>query len=112
MISEVAGRTDHLTKVRGVLFTPVSVEELIRREFPEIIEYELIVEKKGVMDEIMLRVETRDALSADALAELSAKLSERLKIKTNLRFHIHFSSQGELPRYTLKSKRFKDLREG
>ena len=67
--------------------------------------------KKGAMDEITLRVELADRPGADALTEFSAKLSERLKIKTNLRFQIAFVSRGELPRYTLKSKRFKDLRE-
>jgi hypothetical protein len=29
-IQEVAGRADHLRKIRGVLFTPVAVEELLR----------------------------------------------------------------------------------
>jgi len=111
MISEVVGRTDHLRKIRGVLFTPVSVEDLVMREFPEISEYEIVVAKKGAMDEITLRVELSDKPGADALTEFSAKLSERLKIKTNLRFQIAFVSRGELPRYTLKSKRFKDLRE-
>ena len=40
-----------------MLFTPVSVEELVRAEFPEVVEYEIIVKKRGVMDEISLRVE-------------------------------------------------------
>ena len=35
MISEVAGRADELRKIRGVLFTPVSVEVLLREEFPD-----------------------------------------------------------------------------
>lgn len=47
MISEVAGRADELRKIRGLLFAPVSVEELLREEFPEIEEYEVIVERKG-----------------------------------------------------------------
>ena len=83
----------------------------MRSEFPEISEYEIVVEKKGAMDEITLRVELQDKPGDDRLAEFSANLSERLKIKTNLRFGIAFVSRGELPRYTLKSKRFKDLRE-
>ncbi|MEW6671363.1 MAG: AMP-binding protein [Thermodesulfobacteriota bacterium] len=111
IISEVAGRSDHLRKIRGVLFTPVSVEDLVRQEFPEITEFEIVVEKKGAMDEITLRVELSDKPGGVAPAEFSARLSERLKIKTNLRFQIVFASRGELPRYTLKSKRFKDLRE-
>ncbi|MDF1590812.1 MAG: AMP-binding protein [Desulfobacterales bacterium] len=110
-VSEVAGRSDHLRKIRGVLFTPVSVEDLLRSEFPEISEYEIVVAKKGALDEITLRVELPDKPGNDRLAEFSANLSERLKIKTNLRFGIVFVSRGELPRYTLKSKRFKDLRE-
>jgi phenylacetate-CoA ligase len=111
MISEVAGRVDELRKIRGVLFTPVSVEELLRKEFPEITEYEIIVERKGAMDEITLRVEPQEEMESSALANLASRLSERLKIKTNLRFTIKSASPGELARYMLKSKRFKDLRE-
>jgi len=109
-IEEVSGRADHLTKVRGVLFTPVSVEELVRAEFPEIVEYEIVVQKEGIMDEISLRVEPKVEMAASALKDVAHRLGERLKIKTNLRFKIQPVSLGELPRYTLKSKRFKDLR--
>ncbi len=109
-IGEVSGRADHLTKIRGVLFTPVSVEEIVRAEFPEIVEYEITVEKKGIMDEISLKVEPGRELNDEASKEMVVRLSERLKIKTNLRFLIHPVPPGELPRYTLKSKRFKDLR--
>ena len=109
-IEEVVGRADHLTKVRGVLFTPVSVEELVRAEFPEVNEFEIIVQKKGIMDEISLKVEPRGKMGDLVWNEFSERLSERLKIKTNLRFGLERVPEGELPRYTLKSKRFKDLR--
>ena len=111
MISEVAGRSDDLRKIRGVLFTPVSVEQVVRKEFPVISEYEIIVEKKGIMDEISLRVEPQEEIGANAAVELMKQIAERLKMKTNLRFNIRVAKPGELPRYTLKSKRFKDLRE-
>jgi phenylacetate-CoA ligase len=111
MISEVAGRADDLRKIRGVLFTPVSVEEVLRKEFRIISEYEIIVKKKGIMDEITLKIEPQEEVGADGLAELTSKLVERLKMKTNLRFNIELAKPGELPRYSLKSKRFKDLRE-
>jgi len=45
MIQEVAGRADDLREIRGVLCTPVAVEELLRAEFPQIGEYEIIVEQ-------------------------------------------------------------------
>jgi len=111
MISEVAGRADDLRKIRGVLFTPVSVEEVLRKEFPMVTEYEVVVEKKGIMDEISLKVESVEVMGADATAALSSRINERLKVKTNLRFNIEFMKPDELPRYTLKAKRFKDLRE-
>ncbi len=110
-IEEVAGRTDDLRKIRGVLFTPVTVEEVLRAEFPEVMEYEIVVERKGVMDEISLRVEPREELGELAGKDLAGRIAERLKIKSNLRFLVRPVKPGELPRYTLKSKRFKDLRD-
>jgi phenylacetate-CoA ligase len=110
VITGVEGRADHLRKIRGVLFSPVTVEEVLRSEFPAVAEYEIIVEKKGLMDEISLRLELEQELGEDALKKLTAKISERLKVKTNLRFNMIPVKNGELPRYTLKSKRFKDLR--
>jgi phenylacetate-CoA ligase len=110
MIQEVAGRADDLRKIRGVLFTPVSVEELVRAEFPEIIEYEIVVRKKGIMDEITLRVEPGADIGEETLGDVVKRLTERLKITTNLRFLIEPVSPGGLPRHTLKAKRFKDMR--
>jgi phenylacetate-CoA ligase len=110
MIEEVAGRADDLCKIRGVLFTPVSVEELLRAEFPQIGEYEIIVERQGVMDTLSLKFETREEIEEAPLRMLVAQLAERLKVRTNLRFNLQPVKYGDLPRYTLKAKRFKDIR--
>ncbi|MFN3535288.1 MAG: phenylacetate--CoA ligase family protein [Desulfatiglandales bacterium] len=110
-IKGVVGRADDLKKIRGVLFSPFSVEEVLRSEFGEINEYEIIVTKKGVMDSITLRVEPFESLSKDREKELVYRLKERLKVKTNLTFEIIVADLGELPRYALKARRFKDLRE-
>jgi phenylacetate-CoA ligase len=110
MIDQVVGRQDDLTKIRGVLFTPISVEELLRGEFPEIGEYQVIAAKKGIMDEIELKFETIESADNPTLKALHHRLLERLKIKTNLRFRLEAVGPGELPRYTLKAKRFRDLR--
>jgi phenylacetate-CoA ligase len=110
-IQEVAGRADHLVKIRGVLFTPVSVEELLRSEFPDIGEFEILLEKKGVMDEISLVYETLTEIDEGSAKALLERLSERLKVRTNLRFKLLPASPGTLERYSLKAKRFKDLRK-
>jgi phenylacetate-CoA ligase len=110
MMLEVAGRSDHLRKIRGVLFSPVTVEEVLRDEFQQVREYEILVERKGIMDEITLRIEPQAAMGADDLKELSGRIAQRMKVKTNLTMKIKPAAPGELPRYTLKSQRFKDLR--
>jgi len=111
IIDEVVGRTDHLRKIRGVLFTPVSVEEVLRAEFPEIVEYEIMVKKKGAMDEISLKVEPEKEMGDQGIKDLVGRIAERLKMKTNLRFLVRPVKPGVLPRYTLKSNRFKDIRK-
>jgi len=101
---------DHLVKIRGVLFTPVAVEELLRAEFPEIGEYEILVQRQGTMDEISIKYELQKQMSDLTHDKLHKRLSDRLKVKTNLRFHLLCVKPGELPRYSLKAKRFKDQR--
>ncbi len=111
-IKEVVGRTDDLRKIRGVLFSPKTVEEAIRQEFPEVVEYETIVKRIGIMDEITLRTELAPDLGKDEAEQIKARLKETLKVKTNLTFHIKVEPPGSLPRYMLKAKRFHDMREG
>jgi phenylacetate-CoA ligase len=111
MISGVEGRADDLRKIRGVLFTPVTVEEVVRKEFPQVVEFEILVERKNLMDEICLRVEPQEEMGKETAKDFCRHIGERLKTKTNLRFQIEMVPPGGLPRYTLKSKRFKDLRE-
>ncbi len=36
---------------RGVLFSPKTVEEVIRKEFQEVEEFEIVVERRGLMDD-------------------------------------------------------------
>ncbi len=109
-MKEVVGRTDDLRKIRGVLFSPKTVEEVVRQEFPEVVEYEIVVERKGPMDEISLRTEMIPNLGPREIDPIKTRLHERLKVKTNLTFHIRVEPPGSLPRYMLKATRFKDRR--
>lgn len=106
----IHGRVDHITKVKGVLFSPVSVEEVVRG-MPELgNEYELIVSKKGDADVITLKVELAPGTGATP-EMVQPELSRQLRLKTNLAYKIEFHEYGSLPRYEVKAKRFKDLRK-
>ncbi len=56
-LMEIVGRVDDIRKIRGVLFSPKTVEQLIRSEFPEIVEFEIVVTREDIMDNILLRIE-------------------------------------------------------
>jgi phenylacetate-CoA ligase len=110
-IKEVVGRMDDLRKVRGVLFSPKTVEEVIRKEFREVEEFEIVVERKGLMDVITLRAEVGPQLPVATIEQTKNRLRETLKIATNLSFNVIMEPPNSLPRYMLKAKRFKDMRE-
>ncbi len=106
----VVGRTDDITKVKGVLFSPSLVENVVRGIEGLGNDYELKVEKINDRDKITLQVEFVQNFSEE-MDKIKSKLSDQLRLKTNLNYEIEFCQYGELPRYPVKAKRFKDLRK-
>jgi phenylacetate-CoA ligase len=106
----VVGRADDITKVKGVLLAPSAIEEVVRGIEGLSDEYEVVVDKKGDVDKIGLKVELLPE-SLDQRDEIEAQLVDQLRLKTNLRYDLEFQEYGTLPRYEVKAKRFKDLRE-
>ena len=106
----VVGRTDDITKVKGVLFAPSSVEDVVRGIEGLGNDYELKVEKINDREKITLQVEYLHN-SSEEIDKIKSKLSDQLRLKTNLNYEIEFCRYGELPRYPVKAKRFKDLRK-
>jgi phenylacetate-CoA ligase len=105
----VVGRSDDITKVKGVLLAPSAIEEVVRGIQGLGDEFEVVVDKVGDVDRIALKVE----LMPDAESgrdEIEAQLVDQLRIKTNLRYNLSFHDYETLPRYEVKAKRFKDLR--
>ncbi len=106
----VQGRADDITKVKGVLLSPSAIEEVVRG-FPELSdEYEVIVERPGDTDKIILRVEFNPGAEGGQ-QETLGRLKDQLRLKTNLGYQIEVHPLGSLTRYEVKARRFKDLRE-
>jgi phenylacetate-CoA ligase len=106
----VQGRADDITKVKGVLLSPSAIEEVVRGVSGLGNEYEVVVEKKGDTDRITLKVEFLPDVQSQR-AEIEKELTDQLRLKTNLRYDLQFYAMGELPRYEVKARRFKDLRK-
>lgn len=106
----VVGRSDDITKVKGVLLSPSAIEEVVRGIEGLSDEFEVVVDKVGDMDRITLKIE----LLPDALNQQEAvqrQLTDQLRLKTNLGYKMEFHDFGSLPRYEVKARRFKDLRK-
>lgn len=105
----VLGRADDITKVKGVLLSPSAIEEVVRGIQGLGNEYEVIVEKQGDTDRITLKVEFAPGAETRR-TDIEQELVDQLRLKTNLRYDLRFYSLGDLPRYEVKARRFKDLR--
>jgi len=107
----VEGRADDITKVKGVLLAPSAIEEVVRSIEGLSDEFEVVVDKVGDSDRIILKVEVLpDAKKQQDSIE--ALLKDQLRLKTNLGYILEFHDYETLPRYEVKAKRFKDLRKG
>jgi phenylacetate-CoA ligase len=106
----VIGRADDITKVKGVLLSPSAIEEVVRGIDELGDEYEVIVDKLGDVDRIKLKVELMPG-QEDNQKSIEAELKDQLRLKTNLGYRLEFYDFGKLPRYAVKAKRFKDMRE-
>ena len=107
----VLGRADDITKVKGVLLAPASIEEVVRGIDGLGDEYEVIVDKLGDVDRIKLKVELMPGTEKQ-VKEIETRLKDQLRLKTNLGYRIEIYDYGRLPRYEVKARRFKDLRKG
>ncbi|MBI5249510.1 MAG: phenylacetate--CoA ligase family protein [Desulfomonile tiedjei] len=106
----VIGRADDITKVKGVLLAPSAIEDVVR-SIPGLgDEYEVVVEKRGDVDHILLKVELSEGAEIPQ-KEMEARLSTELRVRTNLGYEIQIHSYGTLPRFEVKARRFKDLRK-
>ena len=106
----VIGRADDITKVKGVLLAPSAIEDVVRSIEGLGDNYEVLVEKKGDSDSITLKVELVPGFPDSRVNELEMRLSTELRLKTNLGYNLEFYPDNSLPRFEVKAKRFRDLR--
>ena len=104
----ILGRADDLIKIRGVLFSPQAVEDVVRA-FEQIRDYRVVISQGKEMDELTIQVETR--LEGEELRGLMEDLVSALKLKTHLRFGADFLPEGTFPNQEIKTGRVMDLRQ-
>jgi len=73
------------------------VEEVIRGQFPEVVEFETRLTQEEVMPVLTLRVEFSPSIGESQYKELRSRIKEKLKIRSNLTFEIEIVKPGDLP---------------
>ncbi len=106
----ILGRVDDMKIIRGTNVYPRAIEAIVR-EFDGVDEFQTLITREGVRDEITLRVEMKPDWRAD-WDPLSEALHGRLAdAHEGLNFRVERAGEGELPRFELKAKRTIDLRD-
>jgi phenylacetate-CoA ligase len=89
----------------------LSALEDVVRSMPELSnEYEVVVDKRGDVDHILLKVDPARESCGDVKV-IKEELKTELRIKTNPGTEREFYPYQSLPRYEVKAGRFKDLRQ-
>jgi phenylacetate-CoA ligase len=106
----ILGRVDDMKLVRGTNVYPRAIEAIVR-EHAAVDEFQTVITREGLRDEITLRVELSDA-SPDDWETVCERLRGRLAHEhEGLNFRVERAGAGELPRFELKAKRTIDLRD-
>lgn len=106
----VLGRVDDMKIVRGTNVYPRAVEAIVRGH-PEIEEFQVRITRTDIRDEISVIVEV-SSLPDNRWFEFADRLGRELAdAHEGLHFNIEHTEAGSLPRFELKARRVKDLRD-
>jgi len=105
----IQGRWDDMKLVRGTNVYPRAVESIVR-ECRAVDEFQILLTREGVQDEITVLIELKPGRE-DHWTELEGRLCKDLPdAHEGLRFNVRLAERNSLPRFELKAKRLVDKR--
>jgi phenylacetate-CoA ligase len=104
--SGVIGRVDDVIIIRGVNVFPSAIENIVRR-FPEVNEFAVDVFRRDELDDLEIRVESRDSDPS----EVTKAIEKEIRAGIGIRVKVTSVPVGTLPRFDLKARRINDQRE-
>ena len=113
-IMRILGRTDDMLIIRGINVFPSQVESVLMK-IPEVGDHwEIIVDRKGPLDMMTVRVELTETGFSDKIGDLmklKKKVSKELKGVLNIAAEVDLVEAGTIPRSMGKAKRVTDNRK-
>jgi len=113
-ITRIQGRVDDMIIIRGINVFPSQVEHSLMQHSELGNEFQLVVDRKGHLDTMLVRAELKPEAFTDNIIELNAlreRISNRLKNVLNVSANVELVQPGTLPRFEGKAKRVMDRRE-
>ncbi|HHW03974.1 MAG TPA: phenylacetate--CoA ligase [Thermoanaerobacterales bacterium] len=113
-MSTVEGRSDDMLIIRGVNVFPSQIESVLMNIKGVGPHYEIVVTKKGYLDELTVNVELADGEMLDEyrrLEELNAIIRQKLKTVLQIDAKVNLVEPRSLARFEGKARRVRDLRK-
>ncbi len=114
-MDRVSGRSDDMLIIRGVNVFPSQIESVLVAIEGTEPHYEIVVDKRGVMDELEIKVEVSDAVFSDEvrkLEELRDKIEAEIESVLGLTASVKLVEPRTIARSEGKAKRVIDKRKG
>jgi phenylacetate-CoA ligase len=113
-LGRITGRVDDMLIIRGINVFPSQVEYVLMSN-PELgNEFQIVLERQGALDELIVRVELKPEAFQDNVAKLESlksRIHERLKNTLMISADVELVEPGTLPRFEGKAKRVVDKRK-
>jgi len=109
-IRRITGRNDDMLIIRGVNVYPSQVEAVLVGLEGVAPHYQLVLERRGSMDELTIEVETLRAFSADEARNVERTVAHHVKSMIGVTASVVAKKPGEVPRSQGKAVRVRDLR--
>ncbi len=113
-INKIIGRTDDMLKIRGICVFPSQIESVLSACKGVTPFYQLVVDRDGSMDKLLVRVEVCEDFRSDKLTDvvdLQRKLEEEIRDVLNVRAEVELTEPKKMPRSEGKAQRIVDLRK-
>jgi len=111
-IGRITGRNDDMLIIRGVNVYPSQIEALLIGVPGTAPHYQLVLERKGSLDHLIVEVEAAGSESArpEAYVAIAERVRHQIKSMIGLSVDAVVKQPGELPRSPGKALRVRDLR--
>ena len=113
-MKRVSGRTDDMLIIRGVNVYPSQIEQVLLEIEGTVPHYQILVERKGALDEMEVLVEVSERIFFDEMKkqrELVDLIQERLRSSLSISAKVKLVEPKTLARFEGKAQRVVDKRE-